>query len=158
MACWLIISLLIVYALQIFHIFLMHGFDTRFLNKVLKMLLLMTFHCMDTPYKFYTSNLSWTGKNITFDNCLHSLRNLLIDFLLSLNFKVLEYTPLEMLTNLLFLLVCSNIHNQWLYLHFSQTFIAHTFTVQTFITHIVSLLALHSFLNIFFMLSVQELN
>ena len=37
------------------------------------MLLVMTLHCIDIPHKFYTSNLSRFGKNITTYNCLYSL-------------------------------------------------------------------------------------
>ena len=75
------------------------------------------------PHKFYTFNLSWSGKNITTDNHLHSLRNLLITCLLSLKEKVvLEYTPLQMMMTLLFPLVCSNIHNQCLCIYFHPNF------------------------------------
>ena len=101
----------------------MHGLDVRYLNKaLLKMLLLMTLHCINIPHKFYTSNLSWSRKNITTDNCLHSLRNLLIACLPFLMKKVLEYTPLQMLMILLFPSVCSNIHNRCLCLHFHPNF------------------------------------
>ena len=56
---------------------LKHDLDVRYSNKaLLKMLLLMTLHCMDTLTNF-TSHLSSSGKNITTNNCLHSLRNLL---------------------------------------------------------------------------------
>ena len=93
----------------------MHGLDLRYLNKfLLKMLLLMTLHCINIPHKFYISNLSWYGKKITTDNRLHSFRNLPIACLLSLKEKVLEYTSLQMLMTLLFSLICSNIHNQYL--------------------------------------------
>ena len=61
--------------------------------------------CMDIPHKFYTSNFFLTEKNLTTDNCRRRLRNLVNFCPLSWNWKVLGFTPL------LFLLVCSDIHN-----------------------------------------------
>ena len=70
----------------------------------------------------FTHPTSSSGKNITTDNRLHSLRNLLNACLLSLKEKVLEYTPFQMLMTLLFPLVCSSIHNQCLCLYFHPNF------------------------------------
>ena len=76
----------------------------RYLKKaLLKIFLLMTLHCMDITHKFYISNLSWLGKNATTDNCLYSLRNLLIACLFSLKEKVQDYTPSNADDSLIFI-------------------------------------------------------
>ena len=77
--------------LRVSPVFLTHGLDVRYLKKAfLKMLPLMTLHCMGTAHKFYTYNLSWSRRNVTTDNRLQSLRNILIACLLFLKQQILD--------------------------------------------------------------------
>ena len=77
--------------LRVSPVFLTHGLDVRYLKKAfLKMLPLMTLHCMGPAHKFYTYNLSWSRRNVTTDNRLQSLRNILIACLLFLKQQILD--------------------------------------------------------------------
>ena len=114
----LIVLPLIFYALRAFRVFLNAWVGYKALKKSLVENTLVD----NPPLHGHTSQilhiqplLHW--ENITINNRLHSLRNLLIACLLCLSRKVLGYNSLRMQMTLLFLLVCCNIYNRCLCLH-----------------------------------------